>query len=130
VKLQRDGPKRRRRTRRDCRANGGLGDERRWGHTIGNFKAEREARRAGLTGKITKHVPDRIWLLMYGRPVVSVTRPLPPGEYTVLHQFGQLWVVEAVTLPSGASAPPEREAAPTRSRTTERGGEEEEQGEG
>ena len=43
-RFQKDGPKRRRVTPRDKRANGGFGDERMWGSTIGNFKREREAR--------------------------------------------------------------------------------------
>lgn len=51
TRFQKDGPKSRRRTRRELP----YGQVRRWGSTIGNFKAEREARRAGLTGKVTKH---------------------------------------------------------------------------
>jgi hypothetical protein len=56
----RTGPKRRRWRRRDWSGSGGYGQTRRWGSTIGNFKAERESRRAGLTGKITKHDPLRL----------------------------------------------------------------------
>jgi hypothetical protein len=52
---RRTGPKRRRWTRRDWSGAGGMGQERRWGSTVGNFRAEREARRAGLTGKLGKH---------------------------------------------------------------------------
>lgn len=47
MRFSKDGPKRRRFTRRELP----FGQVRRWGHTDINFKAEREARRAGLTGK-------------------------------------------------------------------------------
>ena len=46
MRFQKDGPKRRRHTRRELP----YGQVRRWGSTVGNFKREREARRAGLTG--------------------------------------------------------------------------------
>lgn len=42
----RTGPKRRRWRRRDWSGRGGYGQERRWGSTVGNFKREREAKRA------------------------------------------------------------------------------------
>lgn len=50
-RFQKDGPKRRRYTRRET------GPVSRQGYLPGveNFKTEREARRAGLTGKVTKH---------------------------------------------------------------------------
>jgi hypothetical protein len=51
----RTGPKRLRWRRRDWSGSGGDGQVRRWGATDGNFKLEREARRAGLTGKLGKH---------------------------------------------------------------------------
>lgn len=40
MKLTKQGPKRRRRTRRELP----YGQVRRWGSTVGNFKREREAR--------------------------------------------------------------------------------------
>jgi hypothetical protein len=47
----RTGPKRRRWRRRDWSGSHGIGQERRWGSTQIHFKDEREARRAGLTGR-------------------------------------------------------------------------------
>jgi hypothetical protein len=44
--FKKDGPKRRRRTRRDL-PNGQV---RRWGSTVGNFKREREAKLAPKVG--------------------------------------------------------------------------------
>jgi hypothetical protein len=49
------GPKRLRWTRRDWSGEHGLGQSRRWDDSDGKFKTEREARRAGLTGKLGKH---------------------------------------------------------------------------
>lgn len=51
----RTGPKRLRWTRRDWSGCHGQGQARQWPSDGGKFKTEREARRAGLTGKITKH---------------------------------------------------------------------------
>lgn len=39
------GPKRLRWRRRDWSGSGGIGQERRWGATVGNFSRERESRR-------------------------------------------------------------------------------------
>ena len=50
-RFQKDGPKRLRRTRRETSPVSRQG----WHAGVTNFKAEREARRAGLTGKVTKH---------------------------------------------------------------------------
>lgn len=46
MKFRKDGPKRLRFTRRELP----YGQVRRWGSTVGNFKQEREAARAGLRG--------------------------------------------------------------------------------
>jgi hypothetical protein len=51
----RTGPKRLRWRRRDWSGKHGLGRSRRWDSSDGKFKTEREARRAGLTGKLGKH---------------------------------------------------------------------------
>lgn len=51
----RTGPKRLRWTRRDWSGCHGNGQARRWDSSEGKFKTEREARRAGLTGKRGKH---------------------------------------------------------------------------
>jgi hypothetical protein len=42
MKFSKTDPKRRRRTRRDCRANGGYGDISMWRLCTTNFKRERE----------------------------------------------------------------------------------------
>ena len=42
----RTGPRRLRYRRRDWTGRGGYGAVRRWGHTTGNFKREREAKRS------------------------------------------------------------------------------------
>jgi hypothetical protein len=75
-RLTRTGPKRRRWRRRDWSGSGGDGQVRRWGATDVSFKREREARRAGLTGKITKHPgraadPSGAYATTYGREADS-----------------------------------------------------------
>jgi hypothetical protein len=103
----RTGPKRRRWRRRDWSGAGGIGQERRWGATVGNFKAEREARRAGLIGKITKHRGTDPFNLSDS---VTYAMLMYNDQLTVLTRIGGAWV--KVTDPSRERASPEREADP------------------
>lgn len=110
-RLIRTGPKRLRWRRRDWSGSGGIGQERRWDDSSGNFKREREARRAGLTGKVTKHreKPGRVGVIFYGDPYDW--------------QIG-LALQEILTDPSRARATDGREAE-SLAREAQRGGEEE-----
>jgi hypothetical protein len=70
----RTGPKRLRWTRRDWSGCHGLGQSRRWDSGDGKFRTEREARRAGLTGKVTKHDPSMVTAAAYGEASPSDAR--------------------------------------------------------
>lgn len=91
----RTGPKRLRWTRRDWSGAHGMGQSRRWDSSDGKFKTEREARRAGLTGKATKH-PGR--------------GPAPAEALNAAHTFvyAQMWIESAASGRARASG--EREA--------------------
>jgi hypothetical protein len=128
----RTGPKRLRWTRRDWSGAYGLGQSRRWDDSDGKFKTEREARRAGLTGKLTKHDPNVVTAVAYGEPFLAVSRPargvIVIGEPTPFTEFMTLRILmERIfgTDPSPAPATGEREAGSTSSRNTERSSEEE-----
>lgn len=113
-RIIRNGPKRLRWRRRDWSGSGGIGQERRWDDSSGNFKAEREARRAGVTGKATKHREQpahrRVGVIFYGEPY----------DWQIA-----LALQMAVDPRSGAPATDVREAGRL-ARETQRGGEEEE----
>jgi hypothetical protein len=97
------GPKRRRWRRRDWSGAGGIGQERRWGSTVGNFKAEREARRAGLTGKRGKHRGQ-------GADPADALNPSHVAVYALMVYEQKLALLAKVTDPSRERATGEREA--------------------
>lgn len=131
----RTGPKRRRWRRRDWSGKGGYGQVRRDG-SESNRKLEREARRAGLTGKIAKHDQTPMLFGQYGEPVAGEQRrdPLQSrgviiiGSLTAIQEVLMMRYLiwgENLTNPSPAPATPEREEAGSSSRIRERGEEEE-----
>lgn len=120
-RFQKDGPKRRRWTRRETSPVS------RQGYLPGveNFKTEREARRAGITGKVDKHDRDRLDVTMYGDPVHGECRPARTlrgvifiGDPYPWQEWLALQIIRDLKNPTdaGASASGERERPVTTSR--------------